>query len=111
MSDLARKLIAENKKTQRTFLDLGNCGLTELPAKVGELVWLESLCVAAQWFEWKGRGWAYHRTENTGDQNQGVVNLALLSRLRKLQSLIIDDMEVDDLSPLAGLPGLQTLHL
>jgi internalin A len=38
MSDVALQLIAENKKTRVTFLDLGNCGLTEIPAEIGELV-------------------------------------------------------------------------
>ena len=46
MSELARQLIAENKRTKATFLDLGNCGLTELPAEIGELVWLEGLSFA-----------------------------------------------------------------
>ncbi len=31
MSTLALYLIAENKKAKATRLDLGNCGLTELP--------------------------------------------------------------------------------
>ena len=29
----ALQLIAENKRTRATFLDLGNCGLTEVPEK------------------------------------------------------------------------------
>ena len=37
MSGLALQLIAENKRSRATFLDLGNCGLTEVPAEVGEL--------------------------------------------------------------------------
>ena len=47
MSDLARALIAENKKTKARFLDLGNCGLTEIPAEIGELVWLEFVAFAS----------------------------------------------------------------
>ena len=34
MSTLALRLIAENKKTKATRLDLGNCGLTELLAQL-----------------------------------------------------------------------------
>jgi hypothetical protein len=30
MSELALRLIAENKKTKAKSLDLGNCGLTEV---------------------------------------------------------------------------------
>ena len=54
MSDLALQLIAENKKTRATFLDLGNCGLTEIPAEFGELIWLESVSLASEWYEWDG---------------------------------------------------------
>jgi hypothetical protein len=41
----ARQLITENKQTKSTFLDLADCGLTEIPLEIGELVWLESLAV------------------------------------------------------------------
>ena len=41
MSSLAQQLIAENIQTKDPFLDLGNCGLSKVPAEVGELVWLE----------------------------------------------------------------------
>ena len=47
MSELALKLIAENKKTRATFLDLGNCGLTEVPECCGKLVWLKELSFAS----------------------------------------------------------------
>ncbi len=51
MSELALQLIAENKRTRSPFLDLGNCGLTEIPAEIGELVWLEELSFANEfWF-------------------------------------------------------------
>jgi hypothetical protein len=46
MSDLAKKLIAESKRTLATFLDLGNCGMTEIPEEIGDLVWLESLLLS-----------------------------------------------------------------
>jgi internalin A len=41
MYELAFKLIAENKNTRSPFLDPGNCGLTEVPEEIGELVRLE----------------------------------------------------------------------
>ncbi len=31
MSELALRLIEENKKPRDTFLDIGSCGLTEVP--------------------------------------------------------------------------------
>ena len=37
----APQLIAENKRTKAKSLDLGNCDLSEVPAEVGDLVWLD----------------------------------------------------------------------
>ena len=43
MSELALKLIAENKKNRAIFLDLENCGLTEVPDEIGGLVLVTKL--------------------------------------------------------------------
>jgi len=43
MSKVALQLIAQAKKDHATCLDLGNCGLTEIPHELFELVWLEEL--------------------------------------------------------------------
>jgi len=51
MSELALKLIAKNKKTRATFLDLGNCGLTEVPDEIGDLIWLEGLSFSDGWWD------------------------------------------------------------
>ena len=52
MSELALKLIYEAKKKNLKSLNLGNCGLTELPRELFELVWLEELVVSnEQWHE------------------------------------------------------------
>jgi hypothetical protein len=40
MSELANKLIEENKRTKATTLDLKNCGLSEIPAE------------SVNWFGW-----------------------------------------------------------
>ncbi len=81
MSDVALQLIAENKKTRVTFLDLGNCGLTEIPAEIGELVWLESVSLASEWHEWDGENWQERKSQNTGDKNEGLIDLAPLAGL------------------------------
>ncbi len=46
MPTLALQLIAENKKTKATRLDLGNCGLTELPDELSDCTWLEELILS-----------------------------------------------------------------
>ena len=45
MSKLALDLIRAAKSTRAKTLDLGNCGLTELPDELFELVDLEVLCL------------------------------------------------------------------
>src|SRR5664280_2064096 len=105
------QLIAENKRTRATFLDLGNCGLTEVPAEVGELVWLESLSFASSWEEWDGRAWQRNESRNPGDSNERLTDLAPLAGLSALQSLKVSNTQVSDLAPLAGLSALQSLLL
>ncbi len=41
MSNLAQQRIREAKEKKLTRLDIGNCGLTEIPEEVFELTWLE----------------------------------------------------------------------
>jgi len=52
MSDLARRLIAKNKRTRATHLDLGNCDLNEVPYEITDLHWHESLTFASEWYAW-----------------------------------------------------------
>jgi len=51
MSELALKLIQRAKEEHLLHLDLGNCGLTEIPLEVFELTWLESL-VFSHYAKW-----------------------------------------------------------
>src|SRR5271166_5835407 len=88
MSDLALRLIAENRRTRATFLDLGNCGLTEVPGEVGELVWLKSLSLT---------------------RNENLTDLAPLAGLSALRTLDLRKTQVTDLAPLAGLLALGRL--
>lgn len=66
MSEPALRLIEENKKTRAPFLNLSNCGLIEVPAELGELVWLEELSFSGGW--WDGDG--YKKTQNLGPENK-----------------------------------------
>ena len=69
MSDLALKLIQEAKDSRATRLDLGNCGLTELPEELFELTWLEELILNHRYwqydFEKKQGQWIY--SDNKGN--------------------------------------------
>src|SRR5208283_1184687 len=107
----ALQLIAENKRTRDTFLDLGNCGLTEVPAEVGDLVWLESLSLESEWFEWDGLDWQRKESRNTGDSNERLADIRPIARLTNLQTLVISHTQVTNLAPLADLSALQKLDV
>ena len=97
MSGLALQRIAKNVSTKETGLDLGNCGLDEIPAEIGDLVWVEHLKLAN---DWPGRG-----PENR------FTDLTPLAHLPELQSLHLSHTQVTELAPLAHLTSLQWLNL
>ena len=102
MSD-ALRLIAENRKSRATFLDLGHCGLTELPAEIAELRWLQALSV--------GREWIGPAPASPGANNDALRDLSPLAALTQLEELSLVGTRVSDLSPLAGLGALRRLDL
>src|ERR1700752_1417921 len=108
MSELAVQLIAKNKRSQARFLDLGNCGLSEVPAEVGKLIWLESISFASRWYEWDGQRWQEKTSPNPGDENNRLRDLGSLGRLPRLRSLIVE--QVADLAWIASLPKLEILY-
>jgi len=110
VSDLAQKLIAENKASRAKFLDLGNCGLIEIPAEVGDLVWLKDLSLASEWHEWNGNEWRFIRSSNKGVPNT-LGDLGPLKRLSSLRKLRLFKMPIADLTPLSTLRSLETLDL
>jgi internalin A len=103
----ALQLIAENKRSRATFLDLGNCGLTEVPAEVGELIWLESLSLTRAWHEWDGQVWQQKISQNSSKTNNRVMEVRPLGALSNLRSLAVE--QVTDLAPLVLLTKLQKL--
>jgi len=84
-SKLALKLIEECKQTQSKKLDLGNCGLREIPLEIFELTWLEELIISNFY-------WDYLQNTLVKSKNSGGINFisslpeewSKLNRLRKL---------------------------
>jgi hypothetical protein len=111
MSDLAAKLILENRATQAPFLDLANCGLSRLPLELGELVWLETLALADGWLETAGQYQRVRKSPNQQAPNQQLKNLAALAPLKRLHTLYLNDTGVTDLTGLAALSSLRILSL
>jgi internalin A len=130
MSELAHKLIEENKKTKATILDLGNCGLTALPEELKDLSWLEELRLGYDYFDFENKNWV--TTRNKGKSNKIPVLPQWIGELVNLQSLALNDIsletvealgllralrvinvsnsEVSDLNPLKNLANLQLLY-
>jgi Leucine-rich repeat (LRR) protein len=120
MSELARKLIAENvAKRERgedaSYLDLGRCGLRELPEELGQCVWLEVLVLSDKWDEWEAETgvWKTQHSQNQGEANR-LYKLDGVERLEGLNKLfsggdIMNSWPLHDLSPLAKLQSLQSL--
>jgi internalin A len=112
MSELALQLIAENKKTRATRLDLGNCGLTELPLEALECVWVEELILSRYWWEYdlEKNEWEEKFSQNEGKDN----NLNALTPTRPnwplLKKLVINFNHIANLAPIAHLTNLQELH-
>jgi len=116
LSDLALKLIAENKRFHNTSLDLGHCGLNILPPEISELVWLESLSLADEWFEWADSGLLLRTSQNRRSPGHGASNRQLrdlrpLAGLTTLRKLMASGTEIADLTPLAGLSALRLVDL
>lgn len=109
MSDLAIQLIRENKKTQNPFLDLGNCGLTELPDELFDCIWLQRLQLGNAYYTEKNK---FVKSPHSGHQNS-LSNGALqqLKRLNNLQALYLSYNRITNISFLKELTTLQTLYL
>ncbi|MBL7794868.1 MAG: leucine-rich repeat domain-containing protein [Saprospiraceae bacterium] len=94
MSELALRLIAENKKTKSTYLDLGYCRLTEVPEELGECVWLEKLVLSSMWWELQHNDSFDTRiSANFGleDNHNSISDIPeFFERLINLRSLIMD---------------------
>src|SRR5205823_4265762 len=82
---LAIGRIAENRRSRAAFLDLGNCGIIELPSELGELTWLESLSIAGSWHDWDDGSWREKITVHSGNKNAlaTIAPIRWLTRLRK----------------------------
>ena len=118
MSQLALQRIREAKENRLTRLDIGNCGLTEIPDEVFELVWLEELIVSNDWWEY-----SFEKMEQVSfnSQNKGEANnlksispkMRLLKRLIKIFACgnIVVRWDLSDLSPLTNLTTLQELWI
>lgn len=112
MVERVQELIAQNKDTRATLLDLSSCDFEQLPQEISELHWLEQLIFPGV-ESWQHRYWR-HRSEVVADQLKAVraaqsrwsfVSLAALPNLRSVT------LSGADVSGIAVLNGLQSVTL
>ena len=104
--NLALALIEKEKREKTGFLDLGNCGLSEVPEEVRELVWLNRLVLGNVYLNQLNQ-WV--NCENGNGQNTISRLPDWISKLSNLQALFLNDTNVVDLSPIKKLKKLQIL--
>ncbi len=118
MSELALTLIRQAKQQRLTRLELGRCGLTELPDELFELTWLEELILSDEWWEWDNthQEWKEYQSNNQGKKNIISALPQALQQLTSLKKLVAagtrqTTWQIQDLSPLAGLTNFTQLYL
>ncbi len=138
MSQLSLQLIEKEKQEKTGKLDLGNCGLKEIPKELFQLTWLEELFFCNRIWDNKKKTWI--NSSNSGGKNHisitelpiGFKNLTrlkklyfggesvenwrlnrcdILSCLGNLQTLYLRFNQISDISFLENLTSLQTLDL
>ena len=132
----ALELIAKEKIEKTGKLDLGNCGLTELPDELFELVWLEELIISNEYLDDEKEAWIAslnkgegnkltHLSPKIGQLEQlkkfycagnfklrlEIMNISFLSDLNNLEFLDLRSNQITDYSFLSSLTKLQDLHL
>ena len=134
MTKLAQELIEREKEERTGYLELGLCGLTELP-DLSDLYWLETLIVSDDWWNWDKYGFSYSlnsvgRNElssllaehlpvglkklDLGGGSNGkwkISDLSFLEKLANLNSLSLNNNEISDGNFIEKLTCLTSLDL
>jgi internalin A len=118
MSELALQRIREAKEQRLTRLDIGNCGLTEIPDEVFELTWLEELILSGNWadYSFERKESEHFNSQNEGEANNLKFINPKIKLLRGLKKLIANGKynakwDLSDLSPLTHLTTLERLSV
>ena len=127
MSELALALIAKEKEAKTGSLDLGRCGLTQLPEELFALAHLEELTISNRYWDYEQRKWIPSQNKGaynllSGDLSSSFTRLSRLKTLRIGGSgsisdpvtgllLINDFWNLKNITPLKELQQLNTLDL
>jgi GTPase SAR1 family protein len=117
---LALQLIEKNKKCRNPYLDLGNCGLTELPAQLFECQWIEKLNLGDRFSSLypadkrrEESAYVFTVSKNFGFRNKisdtkDIVSLKLMTNLRYLD---LSNNEITDTDILGELIQIEYISL
>ena len=119
MSEIARRLIAENLETKNPYLDLGNCGLTDLNEvpELFECVHLETLILSNIWVEFENGIMGKKSTQNKGRANKLKALPVGIGELKNIKKFVCkgykhdSSSQVTDISVLRNLTSLTHLYL
>jgi len=133
MFNVALDLIKRELKEKTGKLDLGRCGLTELPKELFDCVWLEELSLSHGWSDENSGKWV--ESENRGSDNVllnvpdniqllknlkvlrlggrclNKPNISFLESLTNLRCLDISNNQIQNIRYLENLTKLTYLHL
>lgn len=105
----AEARISKAKSERAWSLNLGDLELTELPASLGDLPWLEALSLGDGTYDENNN---YILGKETLHIKREFTDLHVLSKLQSLTHLSLHGCQgISDLSPLADFPSLQSLDL
>ena len=90
MNEKTKERIRECREKRLKSLNLESFGLTEIPAEVGEMNWLEILVIS---------------------NNENLSDFQVLKKLSNLKELYVWKTQIDDLQFLETLPNLQLLDI
>lgn len=108
MNEYVKKVLEENKRTKDPYLDLGNCGLTELPDELWTLQHVQRLNLGDYYFDEDGK---FNGSANSENKNEIRKISNKIDKLVNLTTLILSNNQLKDYSFLQGLPKLTSLGL
>lgn len=119
VEEKVRNIINEGKVNKSKVIDLGNCGLKEIPSELFELEWVEELILCEEWwhFDEKNYNWIRVRTINQGEENHIETLQPELTKLTNLKKLSIGSnsnftyLRNNGLSIINSLSSIEYLNL
>jgi len=108
MKALAEKRILKNKETKNSFLNLGDCGLVELPDELFECIWIKNLNLGSYYYNEPSKSL---RKNNYRKKENQIKNLDGIESLKSLRYLTCDNNNILTIEPIQNLANLEILSL